>query len=127
MGKGLKLLIENKLHFLGPNFPTYFSHNAFTKPDNKTFHNKAINPRPATASDHLPIIISITAQAIKIPTQPKLDFIHANRENFRDDIENKLYNINTNQLMDQNVLDNSVKNCIEIVTETINTNITLKS
>lgn len=66
VGKGIKILIDNnKLHFLGPNFPIYFSYNSATThgivlAKNKTYHNITIKPGPLTSSDHLPMIINIS-------------------------------------------------------------------
>lgn len=69
VGRGLaRFMNQGKLLHLGPNFATYRDRNAETKPDivlanDKTFHNAEIEQGPLTTSDHIPIIITITAKA----------------------------------------------------------------
>lgn len=70
------LLDNNKLKYLGPQFPTYISTNSNTTPDiilgnSKIYHNYKIEQGPITASDHIPIIFTITTQAVKIPSTPR--------------------------------------------------------
>lgn len=85
VGKGIYLLLENyKLNHLQPDFPTFISHNTHTTPgiilsNNKTYHNY----KPGAGliiSDHIPIILTLTIQAIKKPTPLKLNY-KKNRKN----------------------------------------------
>ena len=129
VGNALKIFIDNnKLNFLGPNFPTYLSHNAATTPDiilanNKTFHNVKIHPGPTTASDHLPVIITITSQSIKIPVKPKPNFKNANWDKFQEEIDNKCNSLIINEHMGKNDLERSLNNWINYITEAISNNI----
>ena len=91
---------NNKVNFLGADFPTYYSRNTATTPDivlfnNKTFHNISINPGPVTSSGHIPVIIKTTTRAIPIPAAPKLNTNKTNGETFKDDIPAHVSNINT--------------------------------
>ena len=129
VGKALKILIDNnKVNFLGPNFPTYLSHNAASTPDiilgnNKTYHNITILPGPTTASDHIPVIFTITSQAIKIPVKPKLNLKLADWEKYKVEIENKTKNFEIDENMQKDDLERSMKNWINIITEAIENNI----
>ena len=77
VGAALKHLIDrNLIRHLGPNFPTFFSYNSSTNPDiilsNKhTYHNTKVEAGPVTASDHIPIIFTITSKAITAPVFPR--------------------------------------------------------
>lgn len=71
VGKGIELFIdEKKIHHLGPNFFTFINRDVNTSPDIiltniKIYHNHILETEPITASDHIPIVLTITAQAIK--------------------------------------------------------------
>lgn len=76
-GRQLFHLTNNgTLKHIGPQFPTFISHNAATTPDiiltnSRTYHNTHITQGALTASDHLPIILTISAKPILTP--PHLD------------------------------------------------------
>ena len=101
VGKGIARFIQNnKAIHLGPNFPTFFSHNATSSPDivlsnNKAVHNVTIDPGPITTSDHIPIIVTLTTQALIIPTTPIINLGKANWNIIREDIR---HNMNLIQL-----------------------------
>ena len=115
VGKGIKMLLDrNKLVHIGPDFPTYMSHNSTSTPDiiltnNKTYHNIKITQGPITPSDHLPILINLTAQSIKIPTTPTYALKKADWEKFKDTVELTNRSIDTNQYMSQNSLDKAIE------------------
>lgn len=107
VGKGIATFMKNgKAIHLGPNFPTYFSHNNASSPDiaianNKITHNITINPGPITTSYHIPVIITLTATAITIPTNPTPNKWKADREKLKDDINQKMDNIIIEQNMNK--------------------------
>ena len=112
VGKTLMMLIDNnKLKHIGPDFPTFLSHNASTSPDivltnNRTYHNIQIKPGPITPSDHIPILIKITSQPIQIDTPPTYIINKTNWDLFNREVQNKTRNINTDPYMNQQNLEN---------------------
>ena len=72
-GTGLhQLLVEGRIDHLGPNFSTYVGYQGSGRPDlvlsnGRTHHCHHITPGPVTTSDHLPIIMDISCDAITIP------------------------------------------------------------
>ena len=125
VGKALmKLIDNNKLKHIGPDFSTFLSHNASTTPDivltnNKTYHNIQIQPGPITLSDHIPILIKITSQPIKIDTPPTYIINKTNRDLFSREVQNKTRNINTDPYMNQQNLEKSLEDWIHAITETM--------
>lgn len=89
VGKSINMLIEqNKCKFIGPNFPTYISHNTASHPDivitnNHTIHNIHLKPGPITPSDHIPIIAQISANPIQIPIKPRKSFHRADWDSYK--------------------------------------------
>ncbi|NJL51981.1 MAG: hypothetical protein HC930_06695 [Hydrococcus sp. SU_1_0] len=83
-GKHLHSLItRDKCIHIGPYFPTLFTHRSATSPDialqnTNAFHNIHLKPGPITPSDHIPIIITISANPIQIPILPRPSFHNAN-------------------------------------------------
>ena len=66
-----KLVFNNKLNYIGPGFPTYFSHNNIfdTRPDsvlsnNKSYFNYHIKPNGMGLSDHMTIDVKISCKPI---------------------------------------------------------------
>ena len=96
VGKGLKRMLETReLSHLGPDFTTYISGNKHSTPDiilsNKNaFHNHIIKPGPVTPSDHIPIIFTITASAIRIPAPARYNINKANWEAFEEKIRRNI-------------------------------------
>ena len=74
-GKNIKLLIDrNKLKPIGPHIPTYFSTNTTSSPNyffsnHKLYQNIHLSPRPATPSDHTPILAKISLNPIQFPNK----------------------------------------------------------
>ena len=129
VGNGLKLFIDNnKLQHLGPNFPTYYSHNAQTTPDivfaNKnTYHNHTIEAGPVTPSDHIPIILNITTQTIKIPITPQLNFNKANWDKFKKDIKDSTQYIEMKNRPVQHDIDQTLETWYSTILKATNENI----
>ena len=77
------------LHYIGPNFNTFFSHNMKGKPDiilvNTAFLTLAYNleegPR-LTSSDHIPITLTASTSPIAIPTAPRYNYNRADWPKF---------------------------------------------
>ena len=92
VGKMLATLIDrNLLQHLGPNFPTVIRTNTSTHPDialgnSQIFHNILLAPGPATSSDHIPVIITISANPIQIPIRPRKHFAKANWPAFQQEL-----------------------------------------
>ena len=85
---------EKNLHFLWPNFNTYFQGTHKGKPDlvfcNLQFLHLATHIEEgerSIASDHLPIHITFSSNPIAILTPPKFNFNRANWPKFRDHME----------------------------------------
>ena len=132
VGKALKKLIDNgKINFQGPNFNTFFSSNHTSSPDiiltnNKTYHNMEIKPGPTTSSDHIPIIITISTQAIKIPVIPRPIYSKANWETFANETKEIHNNINTNPHMSSEQLNTSLQQWTTAIRDAMKTHIPTK-
>ena len=81
VGKSLiNLINQGKMINLGPNFPTFFTHNSTSSPD-KVFSNKhnylncICEPGDVTTSDHLPIIFKLSTVPF-LKGKPKTLKIH---------------------------------------------------
>ena len=68
-----KIVFNNNLNYIGPGFPTYFSHNNTqgTKPDivlsnNKFYYNYHIKPSGMGPSDHMGINLKISCEPILV-------------------------------------------------------------
>lgn len=88
-----QLIRRGNTYHIGPHFKTYITPRSSGTPDiiltnNNFHHNLHIQPGPLTSSDHLPIIITVSTSPIQIPVAPRLDFRHANWENFNNDLSN---------------------------------------
>ena len=133
VGKAIKKLIDHrKIIHMGPNFNTFFSHNHASTPDiiltnHRTYHNLMIKPGSNTSSDHIPLIITITTQAVTIPSQPILNHTQANWENFSNDILLNNTNINTTDTMTQEQLDNSMQQWLSNITQAMKKHIPMKT
>ena len=83
------LMTQDKCRHIGPNFPTFISHNGTTSPDivltnRLTFHNILLTPGPITPSDHIPIIAKISINPIQIPIKPRLHYYKADWDTYKD-------------------------------------------
>lgn len=94
VGDGIATAINTgKLVHLGPHFPTFLGHHSLTTPDRVFCHNKAffinhIQQGPLTASDHLPIIFTISTCPIQIPVPLRYSMGKANWEGYREELRN---------------------------------------
>ena len=75
-GRALHQYISNnRLNYLGPNFPTFYTRNYKTKPDcvlanNKFFLNYHIQAGGIGPSDHITLDITLSANPIVVPRSP---------------------------------------------------------
>ena len=125
----MKLLIDaNKLNFIGPNFPTYISSNSNTTPDlilcnKKVYHNFTIEKGPVTTSDHLPVILKLTTNAIREIIPPKFNFKKADWDKFNDKIKESIepidHNLEITTAEVDRLLEEWYVNILNTMTETI--------
>ncbi len=85
-----------------------------------------IKPGPATSSDHIPVIIKITTQAITTSIEPIPNYNLANWETFTQYIKEPHKNINTNAYMTTQQLHISLQQWTRAVTNSMKNNIPLK-
>ncbi len=132
VGRGIDMFINtNKLIHLGPNFPTYISHNSQTTPDiiltnQHTHHNYTITQGPTTASDHLPVIFQITTSPITTPIAPRPHYSKADWDAFKIKIDNNITEINRNHLTKEEI-DRHINTWYKVVTYAISTHIPMKN
>lgn len=97
VGEAIQRMIgDGKYCHLGPDFKTFITNRTATTPDlilnnNNQIHNIYIQPGKITTSDHLPIIITLSAEPIQVPTTPTLDLKHANWDGFRSELNRVQY------------------------------------
>ena len=65
-------IMQNRINYIGPNFPTFYTRNSETKPDivltnNKFFHNTHIQSAGIGPSDHITLDIFISTHTIQVP------------------------------------------------------------
>ena len=129
VGTGIKNMIDiNRLTHLGPNFSTYFSANYHSTPDiilanRHIYHNHYIERGPATASDHLPIIFTISASATKKLGPLKYNLKAANWENFQRDINVSLQNNHITEHSTIEQIDSSLDHWYNTITNAMTLNI----
>ena len=128
VGKSIVSLInQGILIHLGPQFPTYISHNAATNPD-KVFSNKhnyfntLIQPGNITTSDHIPIVLTVSTKPIYVKTNERYLYNKANWDEFKDKLNNKLTIKNLENCTTQEI-DNEINNWINTVKDAMNTTI----
>ena len=89
-GRQLTALMEAKrLHYLGPDFDTYFGNDgsrgrpdiAFANMDALPYHCHC-RPGPLMGSDHIPMILYISTNPIVVPETPHFNYDGANWEGF---------------------------------------------
>ena len=73
-------IVNNRLNYIGPNFPTFYTRRSQTKPDcvltnNRFFFNYHVQPGGIGPSDHITIDIRISAEPIlgSKPPIPDID------------------------------------------------------
>ena len=118
------------LAHLGPNFPTYITSGTHTKPDiilcNKhIYHNHYSELGPVTASDHLPIIFTITASAIKIPVPERFNTKATDWDIFQNEIRNNLQTLELSENSTAAEIDTTLSNWYNIVIKAMDLHIPL--
>ena len=95
LGKLLNNFNQNtNLHYIGPDFNTYYHHNHQGKPDiilaNTSFLQLAYNitegPRH-TSSDHIPILVTASTSPLAIPIPPTYNYNRADWPKFKEHME----------------------------------------
>lgn len=86
------LLRRGTVQHHGPDFKTYMNPRAVGTPDiiltnDHIVHNMHVTAGPLTSSDHLPIILTLSAAPIQVPTTPRLDKGRANWTQFEDNLK----------------------------------------
>ena len=112
------LLLLTDSHHIGPYFPTFLKPNSATSPDiivtNKYLTiNTHSRPGPMTASDHLPIVLTVSTDPILIPIKPRPSYKQADWDGY----SHTLSNHPTIDLQNKTLLD--IDNAIETVTKQI--------
>ena len=95
VGRALvNMMDQGRLHHLGPNFTTWASFNGrlSSRPDQiftngKHHHCHHISPGPVTSSDHLPMILDISCDAIKVPAPTRYVYNRADWAAFTAEVE----------------------------------------
>ena len=93
VGRALNGLIEDgRVEKLGPHFSTYVGYQGSGRPDlvltnGRQHHCHLISPGPVTTSDHLPIILDISSDAITIPAPRRYVYRRANWPSFTKAVE----------------------------------------
>ena len=89
-----KLVFNNKLNYVGPGFPTFFSHNNTrgTKPDtvltnNKFYFNYHISPGGMGPSDHMAINIKISCNPILLECPAYENYTNTNWATYKDSLK----------------------------------------
>lgn len=123
---------KGKAFHLGPNFPTYFCYNSTSSPDiaianNKTIHNITINPGPLTTSDHIPMIITLTTETVTIPMLSTYNMWKANWSTIKEEVHHKMNDIQLEQNMNKNQIEQKINQWYNIMEESMNKNIPLKT
>lgn len=85
------LIRQGSIIHAGPEFKTYITPRASGTPDivltNDNFNlNTYIYPGPLTSSDHIPVVIKVSASPIQIPVPPRYAYNRANWEKFQQDL-----------------------------------------
>ncbi len=95
------LLKANNISHLGPQFPTFISHNSATSPDNffsnkHNYINTLTEPGDITTSDHIPVILTVSTRPIYIKTKESCQYNKAKWEDFKEILNNKFTERNLN-------------------------------
>lgn len=113
----------------GPDFQTFITTRSAGTPDivltnDRWIHNLNIQPGPITTSDHLPIIITVSAAPIQVPITPVFNKKQANWDNFKSDLINFQPHFMDGQPL--NVIDTELQNWFMAVERAMGNNIPLK-
>jgi hypothetical protein len=92
-GRNINTLIASgKCTHVGPFFPTYINGHHTTTPDimlqnRRSFYNIHMQAGPLTPSNHIPILINISASPIQIPIKPRQSFHRARWYEYKRELE----------------------------------------
>lgn len=111
---------------IGPDFQTYITPRATGSPDivltnNNFIYNTQISPGPLTTSDHIPVMIKISASPIQIPVPSRYNYRNADWEG----LERELTNFTTPELDGQPVdaIDEQLEKWFDAVRRAMDNNI----
>ena len=82
-------IVNNRLNYIGPNFPTFYTRRSQTKPDcvftnNRIFLNYHVQPGGIGPSDHITIDIRISADPILVPRPPIPDIDNTDWDQYKE-------------------------------------------
>ena len=88
----MQLIDRGHAQHIGPHFATFINPRSSTRPDiiltnNEAFHNTYSRVGGLTPSDHLPIVFTISASPIQIPTRSRPSTKQANWQGYKDELE----------------------------------------
>ena len=108
--------MRNKINYIGPNFPTFYTRNSETKPDivltnQKFFCNTHIQAAGIGPSDHITVDIRVSTHTIQVPCPPKPDINNTDWEEYKKILtETPLINLDGKNILDiHNAFDNIYK------------------
>ena len=118
MGKEIvRLINQNMITHLGPEFDTFLSPTGKGKPDivlgnRNIYMNMAIKQGPITTSDHIPLIITLATKPIMIPQRKMLDEKKANWDVFQREVERHMEDsrIENEEDIDKEYIDKEIDN-----------------
>lgn len=114
-GRQINRLIQNgAIQHIGPDFPTFYTHGRGTTPDiilsnHRVYHNIHTEQGPLSTSDHIPIILTISASPILVPSPPKPNYSKADWVKFQNLVESNLHDNNLNNEIIEKI-DDAVEN-----------------
>jgi len=122
----VELIQQNKCIHIGPHFPTFISYRSSTKPDivltnNNTYLNTHLEPGPATPSDHIPIVMTISTYPIYIPIKPRKSFHRVNWAEYQTELKHHPIPSNPNPTL--NDIDNYTNTWFDHITDASNLHI----
>ena len=92
--------LANRIHndewqYLGPDFRTFHAHSWTSKPDivlcnRNAFFNYVISPGPPSTSDHIPVVLEISANPIAQPCTPRPHYKSANWDLYKTEIDSAM-------------------------------------
>lgn len=94
--------------------------------NSKILHNTSITPGPITTSDHIPIIMTITAKAITKPIPATLNTKQANWTQFKE-VRAKVSTITSTAQMNKQQIDQNLSKWYNTFEEAINNKIPRKT
>ena len=89
-----RLIQQSQLQLLGPSFTTFVNSHGMGKPDlvlgnGKTHHCHYISPGPVGTSDHIPIVMEVSCDPIKVPAPERFMYKDAKWPEYTAEIDSK--------------------------------------